>query len=85
MICGAMTPMSWMEWYEGLWKPSWTPSPSTIGLIWRILYPIIIVSLGFVIVQAIRRRIPWKATLPFVVNLVHRPVKECAFGPDMLW
>jgi benzodiazapine receptor len=61
--------MSWMEWYESLWKPSWTPTPMTIGLIWRILYPIIIFSFGFVIVQAIRRRIPWKATLPFVVNL----------------
>lgn len=61
--------MSWMEWYQSLWKPSWTPSPSTIGLIWRILYPIIIISLGFVIVQAIRRRIPWKSTLPFLVNL----------------
>lgn len=41
----------------------------TIGLIWRILYPIIIISLGSVIVQAIRRKIPWKATLPFLVNL----------------
>ncbi len=34
--------MTWMEWYNSLWKPSWTPAPATIGLIWQILYPIII-------------------------------------------
>ena len=32
--------MTWMDWYNSLWKPSWTPAPSTIGLIWQILYPI---------------------------------------------
>ena len=48
--------MDWMTWYNGLAKPTWTPSPSTIGLIWQILYPIILVSFGFVFVQAIRRK-----------------------------
>ena len=61
--------MSWMEWYNSLIKPSWTPDPSTIGLVWQILYPIIFVTFGFVVVQAIRRKIPWRAALPFVVNL----------------
>ena len=28
-----------MEWYNSLAKPSWTPGPSTINLIWMILYP----------------------------------------------
>lgn len=46
--------MTWMEWYNALEKPSWTPSPSTIGLIWQILYPIIVVSFGFVFMQAYR-------------------------------
>ena len=62
--------MSWMEWYGRLVKPSWTPAPSTISLIWSLLYPVIIVSFGFVIVQAIRRELPWRVVLPFVVNLV---------------
>ncbi len=35
--------MPWMEWYDSLAKPGWTPAPATIGLIWRILYPIILV------------------------------------------
>jgi tryptophan-rich sensory protein len=61
--------MSWREWYEGLIKPEWTPEPATIGLVWQILYPIIFVTFGFVFVQAIRRKLPWKAALPFALNL----------------
>jgi translocator protein len=62
--------MTWMEWYQSLSKPSWTPAPPTIGLIWNILYPIILVSFGFVLAQAVRGRIPWRVTLPFAINLV---------------
>jgi benzodiazapine receptor len=29
--------MTWMEWYDSLAKPSWTPAPATISLIWTIL------------------------------------------------
>ena len=36
-----------------------------IGLIWQILYPIILVSFGFVFVQAIRKKVPWLVALPF--------------------
>jgi len=61
--------MTWMEWYNSLAKPSWTPAPPTIGLIWQILYPIIVVTFGFVFVQAIRRKVPWGVAVPFVVNL----------------
>lgn len=61
--------MTWIEWYNSLAKPSWTPAPATIGLIWQILYPIIVVSFGFVFVQAFRRRVPWVAALPFAINL----------------
>lgn len=61
--------MTWIEWYDSLAKPSWTPSPSTISLIWWVLYPVIAVSFGFVFVQAIRRRLPWKVAVPFAVNL----------------
>ncbi len=62
--------MTWMEWYNSLAKPSWTPAPSTISLIWTILYPVILVSFGFVFVQAFRRKVPWPLALPFAVNLV---------------
>jgi tryptophan-rich sensory protein len=61
--------MSWMEWYNSLVKPAWTPEPATIGLVWQILYPIIFVTFAFVAVQAVRRKLPWKAALPFAINL----------------
>lgn len=62
--------MDWMQWYNQLAKPDWTPAPQTIGLIWRILYPIILVSFGYVFYQAFRGKLPWRVALPFAINLV---------------
>jgi translocator protein len=62
--------MDWMTWYNGLAKPTWTPVPSTIGLVWQILYPIILVSFLFVFVQAARKRVGWWVALPFAINLM---------------
>lgn len=62
--------MTWIEWYNSLVKPSWTPEPSTIGMIWQIIYPIILVTFGFVFVQTMRRKMPWKVALPFGINLL---------------
>ncbi|MFO0900182.1 MAG: TspO/MBR family protein [Pirellulales bacterium] len=61
--------MTWFDWYNSLAKPSWTPAPATIGLIWQFLYPIIVISFGFVFVQAIRRKLTWQVALPFGINL----------------
>jgi len=61
--------MAWIDWYDALAKPTWTPAPSTIGLIWNILYPIILVSFGFVFVQSFRKKLSWKVAMPFTVNL----------------
>ena len=62
--------LNWLDWYNSLEKPSWTPTPSTIGMIWQFLYPVVLVTFGFVFVQAIRKRLPWKVALPFGINLV---------------
>lgn len=62
--------MPCIEWHDSLAKPSWTPSPAAIGLIWTILYPIIAFSVGFVVVQAYRKKLPWKVAMPFAINLV---------------
>lgn len=63
---------------QRLAKPSSTPSPSVISLIWMILYPIILVSFGFVFVQAFRSKMPWRVALPFakilVANLLFMPI-----------
>ena len=62
--------MTWIEWYNSLIKPSWTPDPSTIGLIWQILYPLIFITMAFVFIQAIRKKVPWKVTVPFAISTV---------------
>jgi benzodiazapine receptor len=62
--------MTWMEWYDSLAKPPWTPAPATISLIWTILYPVIVTSFGFVFVQAFRRKLSRRVALSFAVNLV---------------
>jgi len=61
--------MDWKTWYDELAKPSWTPAPATIGLIWQILYPVILITFGFVFVQVLRRKIPARVALPFALNL----------------
>lgn len=62
--------MTWIDWYNSLAKPSWTPAPATIGLVWQILYPIILATFGFVFFQAARGKLPWMVALPFAINLV---------------
>ena len=62
--------MTWLDWYNSLEKPSWTPAPGTIGFIWQILYPVILISFGFVFLQAFRGKVSWVVALPFAINLV---------------
>lgn len=62
--------MTWMDWYDNLAKPTGTPSPATIGLIWTILYPIIAVSFGFVFFRAFQGKAPRVVAVPFAINLV---------------
>jgi tryptophan-rich sensory protein len=61
--------MNWRDWYDGLVKPSWTPEPATIGAIWSLLYPVILVTFGYVFVEALRGRLPKAVAIPFAVNL----------------
>src|SRR4051812_13005061 len=62
--------MTWIDWYDSLVKPSWTPDPSTIRMIWMLLYPVILVSFGFVFVKAFQHTLPRLVALPFAVNLI---------------
>jgi tryptophan-rich sensory protein len=39
-------------------------------MIWQILYPVILISFGFVFVQAFRGKVSWIVALPFAINLV---------------
>ena len=67
---GQTNSLSWRDWYDQLEKPSWTPEPATIGLIWQILYPVILITYTAVLIQVIRGKIPAKVLIPFAINLV---------------
>ncbi|WP_085505697.1 TspO/MBR family protein [Thalassobacillus devorans] len=45
-LAGFLFPVD-RPWYDGLDKPSWTPSGSTIGIIWAILYGFIAFSVTY--------------------------------------
>ena len=62
--------MEFRDWYDALRKPAWTPEPEFIGLMWQIIYPIIILTFGFVFVQAARGNLPRTVALAFAINLV---------------
>lgn len=62
--------MNWLEWYNSLVKPDWTPAPGTIGTIWQILYPIILITFGYVFMQFFRGKVTGFVALPFMINLL---------------
>jgi translocator protein len=62
--------MNWLEWYNSLVKPDWTPAPGTIGTIWQILYPIILITFGYVFMQFFRGKVTGFVALPFLINLL---------------
>ena len=66
--------MDWMTWYNSLAKPSWTPSPAIIGLIWTILYPVIVISFGFVFVMAFRGKVANILFMPFFSGMRNVPL-----------
>lgn len=61
---------TWRAWYDGLIKPSWTPPGSTIGIIWSILYPMIIFSFFYVLIQAVKGKLSWIIFTVFFINLI---------------
>ncbi len=71
----------WRAWYDALVRPSWTPESATIGTIWSIIYPTIILTHGFVIVQALRGKLSWMVALPFIINII----ANLAFSPILFW
>lgn len=65
------------EWYAQLAKPKWTPPGGTIGTIWSLLYPIILVTFGYVAVRVASGDMPTSVLVPLGINVV----SNVAFTP----
>ncbi len=61
---------NWQAWYQALNKPSWTPSGETIGTIWSILYPIILVTFGIIFYKVYKKKFKSYVATPFIINLL---------------
>jgi tryptophan-rich sensory protein len=64
-------------YYDALIKPSWTPKPATIGLIWTLLYPLIALAAVATVVKVWRGDVSRWVLVPLALNLA----SNAAFTP----
>lgn len=58
------------SWYSELIKPPFAPPAWIFGLVWTILYIIIIATFGYVFYLLITKKIKFSIALPFILNII---------------
>ena len=62
--------MNGYDQYLGYHKPPLSPPAYLFGIVWPILYMLIIISYGFIFYQAWKGNFTWFMTIPFIINIV---------------
>ena len=75
-----------MDYYETLVRPSWAPQPNVFGIVWSILYPIIIAVFAYVVFRVVRGEFPSTLLVPIAINVVANVAfTPIQFGLRNLW
>lgn len=63
--------MDYQRYYNSLQKPFFAPPSNIFGIVWPVLYLIIIVSFGWVLYRILAKRVwSFKLGVVFIINLV---------------
>jgi tryptophan-rich sensory protein len=57
------------DWYAQLIRPSFAPPAEWFGPVWGVLYIIIAISFGYVVFKTLKKQLPFRVLLPFILNL----------------
>lgn len=62
--------MNYQKTYSDYKRPPFSPPPYLFGIVWPVLYILIIISYGYVFYQAIKGNFSGSIVIPFVINLI---------------
>jgi len=62
--------MDYQEKYKNYKRPPLAPPSYLFGIVWPVLYFLIIISYGFVFIKVVQGNVPPILVLPFVINLL---------------
>jgi len=62
--------MNTFNQYLNFKKPPLSPPGYLFGIVWPILYILIIISYGYIFYKVFKGEISWKLIIPFIINLI---------------